>query len=425
MLGEGRKIWDRKASDTLGQSRTILDGPVPAESLKMADEPNSLEPQPEAVTSVVTLATELKKLQIWVGIPSLRQLEEAAKRITGRALPRSTVSDIFAGKRLPPIDRYTTLLRALGVQDKQMKPWVDAWRTAAHAQKGIAPSAPMQPSRAAHSHSDSRNEPSDEDLAIMPIAQAAAVLDAMPPQRARAAIASMQPPVAASRISLMDRQHVASVLEQMDEVRAGDLLNRMSHPGEVLGLMSPEAAMERLQRTDPMRRQHIFATVAPAASVHMLSTVSDAQSFELLMSLEPNAAARCLEMMEVPQVVAYLGRNEGRSVAWLSQAKPAQAARWLLETDTATAARLTVMLAPEPFARLFEQLPVHKAAAIVSNMDFARAGKLLASLGVEKLEELIDVMPAHHAQHMIESTRQKVSTAELKRLFERHRKRRN
>src|SRR5205807_8339183 len=45
------------------------------------------------------------------------------------ALPKSTVSDMLSGKRVPPKDKLLTLLAACGVPADQMPHWIAAWET--------------------------------------------------------------------------------------------------------------------------------------------------------------------------------------------------------------------------------------------------------------------------------------------------------
>jgi hypothetical protein len=101
----------------------------------------------EALT-VEDLAGLLRQVRARADNPSLRDLERAARR-SGRALPRSSVADMLAGKRLPRKELMLAFLEACGRNPAADPRWLTAWNRMA--------------SRAVDPEADQR-APFDEDL---------------------------------------------------------------------------------------------------------------------------------------------------------------------------------------------------------------------------------------------------------------------
>lgn len=72
------------------------------------------------------LAALLRQVRARVDNPSLRDLERAAHRL-GRTLPRSSVSDMLKGKRLPRQELVLTFLEACGLDPAADPRWTAAW----------------------------------------------------------------------------------------------------------------------------------------------------------------------------------------------------------------------------------------------------------------------------------------------------------
>ncbi|MFE5565719.1 XRE family transcriptional regulator [Amycolatopsis japonica] len=58
---------------------------------------------------------------------SLDALTAPVKRHRGREVPRSTLDNYLSGRTLAPHDVYEAILKALGVEDAELRPWGDAW----------------------------------------------------------------------------------------------------------------------------------------------------------------------------------------------------------------------------------------------------------------------------------------------------------
>jgi O-acetyl-ADP-ribose deacetylase (regulator of RNase III) len=94
------------------------------------------------IDTLADLARELGKLRRRAARPGQLQLSvrDIAAR-TGRAA--STLDPYLRGKRLCPADTYEDILRALGVGNAQLRPWLDAWERLADARAGtrVSPGA--------------------------------------------------------------------------------------------------------------------------------------------------------------------------------------------------------------------------------------------------------------------------------------------
>jgi O-acetyl-ADP-ribose deacetylase (regulator of RNase III) len=104
----------------------------------------SSEPDPVAITTLVDLAREFGKLRRRAARPGQVQLSvrDLATKI-GRA--PSTLDPYLRGQRLCPADVYEDILRALGVETAQLRPWLDAWdRLADDRDNSRAASGPVR-----------------------------------------------------------------------------------------------------------------------------------------------------------------------------------------------------------------------------------------------------------------------------------------
>jgi O-acetyl-ADP-ribose deacetylase (regulator of RNase III) len=95
-------------------------------------------PDPTGVATLADLAREFDKLRRRAARPGQVRLSvrDVAKRI-GRA--HSTLDPYLRGRRLCPADVYEDILRALGVENAQLRPWLDAWERLAEATAGGRP----------------------------------------------------------------------------------------------------------------------------------------------------------------------------------------------------------------------------------------------------------------------------------------------
>ncbi|MDF5758395.1 hypothetical protein [Spongiactinospora sp. TRM90649] len=91
------------------------------------------ELDPTQAHTVADLAVCLRRAQLLAGNPSLRELEQRARR-QGRSLPRSSTGDMLGGKRLPRKTMMLTFLQACGINPGEDPRWLVAWnRLAAFA----------------------------------------------------------------------------------------------------------------------------------------------------------------------------------------------------------------------------------------------------------------------------------------------------
>jgi O-acetyl-ADP-ribose deacetylase (regulator of RNase III) len=92
-------------------------------------------PGPAGITTLQDLAREFGKLRRRAARPGQVQLSvrDIAARV-GRAA--STLDPYLRGRRLCPADVYEDVLRALGVQNQQLRPWLDAWERLAETGTG-------------------------------------------------------------------------------------------------------------------------------------------------------------------------------------------------------------------------------------------------------------------------------------------------
>lgn len=97
-------------------------------------------PDPSEADTAADFVTELNRLRVWAGRPSLRALRDiAASRHPADVLPASTVHEILAGRRLPRMPRLEFVeayvracLRANGVTnavaEAELQRWRRSWR---------------------------------------------------------------------------------------------------------------------------------------------------------------------------------------------------------------------------------------------------------------------------------------------------------
>lgn len=105
---------------------------------------------PAQVTSVPELAECMRCLLRRRGMSYSALIEKTEKlpRRNGKllTLPKSTVSDMLSGKRVPPKDRLLTLLMACQVSQDDVPLWIAAWERA-RASWDTALKSPPQPPR--------------------------------------------------------------------------------------------------------------------------------------------------------------------------------------------------------------------------------------------------------------------------------------
>jgi transcriptional regulator with XRE-family HTH domain len=97
----------------------------------------SVEPDPTETTDAAGLVLALKKIHVWAGEPSYRDLESRAWRVRIEDLPRgvapqrgqlskSSLSRLLNATELPPLSRTMLFLVVCGVRN--LEPWELAWQ---------------------------------------------------------------------------------------------------------------------------------------------------------------------------------------------------------------------------------------------------------------------------------------------------------
>jgi helix-turn-helix protein len=94
---------------------------------------------PDAARTVAEFTACLRQVRTRAGNPSLRELEQRARRLHTR-LPRSSVSDALTGDTLPRRDLVVAFLRACGVDPMADPRWIRAWTRLADT---VSPGGPL------------------------------------------------------------------------------------------------------------------------------------------------------------------------------------------------------------------------------------------------------------------------------------------
>jgi len=104
----------------------------------------AVQADPSRISSLRDLAGEFDKLRMRAARPGQVRLSvrDVAARI-GKA--PSTIDPYLAGRRLCPADTYEEILRALGVANDEIRPWLEAWERIADGR--VAPAVGFSPRR--------------------------------------------------------------------------------------------------------------------------------------------------------------------------------------------------------------------------------------------------------------------------------------
>ncbi len=109
------------------------------------------ELDPRAATSQEELAELLRRLHIRAGEPSLRGLENWARKQQKEGRPnihltRNTISEVLTGKRLPSHEFLVAFLEACQIVGDAQQPWLVARAKIVEQQRGLnsGPAAPVQ-----------------------------------------------------------------------------------------------------------------------------------------------------------------------------------------------------------------------------------------------------------------------------------------
>jgi hypothetical protein len=102
--------------------------------------PTSTPPSPLAVTDEAEFVAELRRLKAWSG-RSFRELERRATA-AGDVLPASTTATMLGKHRLPRKELLVAFLRACGLDEDDIGPWVAARARIADGTAAATESAP-------------------------------------------------------------------------------------------------------------------------------------------------------------------------------------------------------------------------------------------------------------------------------------------
>jgi O-acetyl-ADP-ribose deacetylase (regulator of RNase III)/transcriptional regulator with XRE-family HTH domain len=96
----------------------------------MTDQPDRDPGGPAAVRTLADLVAELSRLRRRAARPGQRQL--SVRDLAARTgIASSTLDPYLRGARLCPMDTYEKILRALGVPNAHLRPWLNAWERVA------------------------------------------------------------------------------------------------------------------------------------------------------------------------------------------------------------------------------------------------------------------------------------------------------
>ncbi|MEU8007059.1 hypothetical protein AB0B66_38350 [Catellatospora sp. NPDC049111] len=359
-------------------------------------------PSPETIQSLADLTRELRRVRIWAGEPSFRDLKKRAAGVQpkGRHLPSSTAHDLLEGKRMPKQEIMETYLLACGVED--LRPWIKAWRRLKEDQRGLARAIPAP--RTAPPAPPAQTTFDAVDLAVMPVAAAAQELDAMTAEHARTALAKMSPQEAGERIALMGRAHAAEVLARMDESKAVNLLKavpKMAAKGALLELLPDDVAGKLLNKWGAGRHD-LFGHMPPHEALRLLRTLPAVEREPLLRDIAQPTQTRMVELMPLEQVSVLLNNPQffGSATSWLDRTDAATAARWLTLLD---ASRAGVMLG-EISDKSFTEVAAHSTDEVIfpaANVMMQKKPTKLLLLGMDRVFRLLDQMGNRHERRTL------------------------
>jgi transcriptional regulator with XRE-family HTH domain len=137
------KVTCAFASACGGDQDTVLALWTAAAGQEPPGQPLADPPDPAAAASAADLVGMLNLLRQWADSPSLAEL---SRRAGGPGfLPRSTVSDMLRGQRLPRLELMLTFVRACGLEEDRAAAWQAAWEHV-RARESDAAAAASRPS---------------------------------------------------------------------------------------------------------------------------------------------------------------------------------------------------------------------------------------------------------------------------------------
>jgi hypothetical protein len=130
---------------TVRAMRELWKDACAAEGRPVPDDPPDDPPVPEpgSVTDTAQFITMMRQLLAWAGLSYSKLNGETRKH---NELPRSTVSDVLRGQRLPRLEFVLAYVRACGLDDEQAAAWEQAW--AALRERELSPASQQPPAEA-------------------------------------------------------------------------------------------------------------------------------------------------------------------------------------------------------------------------------------------------------------------------------------
>jgi hypothetical protein len=113
------QLWERAS-----MNRQNPDPPSSAAAVIPAS--SRRQRRPELILEPADLLAEMHRVRLQAGQPSLRELERRARWMGSDPLPKSTVSDILAGVRLPNRRQLMIYLRCCGLPEPEISTWSTA-----------------------------------------------------------------------------------------------------------------------------------------------------------------------------------------------------------------------------------------------------------------------------------------------------------
>jgi hypothetical protein len=99
----------------------------------------------ELIYEPAHLLIAIHQVRLAAGQPSLRELERRARRMGVGSLPKSTMSDVLAGIRLPTEGHLLTFLRCCGESEFSLERWRDVHRRVSrHGEDATDPIGPVR-----------------------------------------------------------------------------------------------------------------------------------------------------------------------------------------------------------------------------------------------------------------------------------------
>jgi transcriptional regulator with XRE-family HTH domain len=112
------QLWERAS---MNRPNPALPSSAAATAL-----PSRRQRRPDLFLEPADLLAEMHRVRLKAGQPSLRELERRARWMGADPLPKSTVSDILAGVRLPNRRQLMIYLRCCGLPEPEIGNWSTA-----------------------------------------------------------------------------------------------------------------------------------------------------------------------------------------------------------------------------------------------------------------------------------------------------------